>query len=55
MRGADLGHGVLLRAAPLIRGHRRESQVQLAVDKLFRGGQVALAEVEGYWACGGSN
>lgn len=33
VREADLGHGVLLRAAPLIRGHRREQQVQLAVDK----------------------
>jgi hypothetical protein len=33
VRGADLGHGVLLHAASLLRGHRREQQVQLAVDK----------------------
>lgn len=33
VRGADLGHGVLIHAAPLIRGHRREQQVQPVVDK----------------------
>jgi hypothetical protein len=57
VRGADLGHGVLLRAAPLIRGHRREQQVQLAVDKSSGADEVALAEAlaeaESHWACGG--
>lgn len=57
VRGADLGHGVLLRAASLIRGHRREQQVQLAVDKSSGADQVALAEAlaeaESHWACGG--
>jgi len=50
--GVDLGNGVLLRAAPLIRGHRREQEEPLAADKLSGGGQVAFAQAESYevWA-----
>lgn len=53
VRGADLGHGVLLRAAPLIRGHRREQQVQVVADKSTGAGRVELAQAGSPWACGG--
>ncbi len=33
VEGANLVNGVLLRAAPLIQGHRREQQVRLAADR----------------------
>jgi hypothetical protein len=48
VQGADLEHGVLIRAAPLIRGRRREQQVQLAADKSTDGGYLAFEQAQVY-------
>jgi len=45
-KGADLGHGVLLRVAPLIRGRLREQQVQLGADNSSGGGHLVFAQAQ---------